>query len=134
MFVDPTYSGDYFEYHVYDKLVDHYTSAFVMFYLITFNVVSPVFFTFFFVFFVLRLIGILLFINTNQTKYLKMFPDAVREFMIFALIVPFLPLNWQSFIYNNVQYFAILTYALKALFECYFHQEPSKKVFAQKTE
>ncbi len=123
--VDPTYDGSTYEYHMYDKLMDTYTETMIALYLISFKVIPYQFYSYLISLLSIRLIGVLLFVNTNKTIYLKTCPDAFREFSIFVLITEFFPDNWRNFILKNVHLFAIIIFFIKMIFECFWHKVSS---------
>ncbi len=125
--INPDYDSTRFGYHVYDKLLDVYSETFIMLYLISFKIVPYQFYSYIMAALILRLIGVLMFINTNRTIYLKIFPDAFREFTLLILLSEYFPYNWAIFIKKNIILFFMLIYFIKMIFESYWHKESSKK-------
>lgn len=123
--IDPTYDGSKFEYHLYDKLMDVYTETIIAFYLISMKIVPYEFYSYLISLLIIRMIGVMMFVNTNKTIYLKIFPDAFREFSVFVLLTDFFPDKWRNFILEHVHLFFIIFYFVKMIFECFWHTSTS---------
>lgn len=122
MLVDKSYNTKTFQYQSYDKIVDLYTEAFIILYMISFKIVNYKFYNSLGFLLLLRTIGTMLFLQYNKTIYLKIFPDALREYLLLTLLADYFPVSWKSFLIKNNLYIVILIYAIKALFECYWHK------------
>ncbi len=118
---DNVYNTKYFEYQFWDKMLDLYVEAYIMFYLLSFKILNPTFNIFILLLFILRAIGTFFFLKTRKTIYLKIFPDAFREFVLILLVSDYFP-KINNFIIKNVESFTIVVYFAKAIVECFMHK------------
>jgi len=122
LLIDPNYETKTFQYQSYDKIIDLYIESFIVLYIISFKIVNCKFYDTLGFLLIIRVIGTILFLQYNKTIYLKVFPDALREYLLLTLLADYLPKSWKTFFIKNNLYIVILIYAIKSLFECYWHK------------